>query len=319
MSTPQVLVSTGSFTSDGTATTLQFSQTVDKFVVRNRSIWGSNPADLVVESTWFSTYAQGQATTISEANTGVMSATLVAAGGAGFRAVDQSTLTDGPFVAVGTAITAATPAVVSDASAVGVAPVVGDIVRMYNTTGMLQIAGLEFEVTATTPGASYTLGYLPAAAFLAAATNADFRIVQQARFTERRRWITLISQAAAAVVTTSIAHGYSVGDRVTINLPDALFGMTQINGLTANITAVTASTFTTDIASAAFDAFVFPTSAQAAAGISHANVVPFGEIATSLASPTDNVSLFGLNLGTAVVGSNTDVMDWEAYSSQPAN
>lgn len=319
MSTPQVLVSTGSFTSDGTATTLQFSQLVDKFVVRNRSIWGSNPADLVVESTWFSTYAQGQATTISEANTGVMSATLIAAGGAGFRAVDQSTLEDGPLVAVGTAITAATPAVVSDASGVGTAPVVGDIVRMINTTAMLQIAGLEFQVTAVNPGATYTLGNLPAAAFLAAATNADFRIVQQARFTERRRWITLITQAAAAVVTTSIDHGYSVGDRVTINLPDALFGMTQINGLEAEITAVTVSTFTTDIDSAAFDAFVFPTSAQAAAGISHANVVPFGEVATSLASPTDNVSLFGLNLGTGVVGSNTDVMDWEAYASQPAN
>lgn len=319
MSTPQVLVSTGSFTSDGTATTLQFSQTIDYFVVRNRSIWGSNPADLVVESTWFAAYAAGQATTISESAAGVMSATLVAAGGAGFRAVDQSTLIDGALVAVGTAITAATPAVVSDASAVGTAPVVGDIVRMINTTGMLQIAGLEFQVTATTPGATYTLGNLPAAAFAAAATNADFRIVPEPRFTERRRWITLITAANPGVVTTSIDHGYSVGDRVTINLPDSLFGMTEINGLTANITAVTASTFTTDIDTSAFSAFVFPTSVQAAAGISHANVVPFGEIATSLASPTDNVSLFGLNLGLSVVGSNTDVMDWAAYSSQPAN
>jgi hypothetical protein len=319
MSTPLALVATGSFTSDGTATTLQFSQPIDKFVVRNTSIWGSNPADLVVESTWYSSYAQGQATTISEAATGVMSATLVAAGGAGFRAVDQSTLADGALVAVGTAITAATPAVVSDASAVGTAPVVGDIVRMINTTGMLQIAGLEFEVTAATAGVSYTLGYLPAAGFAAAATNADFRIVNQSRFTERRRWITAITAANPAVVTTSIAHGYSVGDRVTINVPDALFGMTEINGLNATITAVTASTFTTDIDSSAFTAFAFPTSAQAAAGITHASVVPFGEVATSLASPTDNVSLFGLELGTAVVGSNTDVMAWEAYASQPAN
>jgi len=319
MSTPQTFVSSGSFTSDGTATTLQFSQQVDTFVVRNRSIWGSNPADLVVEATWSSAYAAGQATTISESAAGVMSATLVAAGGAGFRAVDQSTFTDGALVAVGTAITAATPAVVSDASAVGVAPVVGDIVRMINTTGMLQIAGLEFEVTAAVAGASYTLGYLPAAGFAAAATNADFRIVNQDRFTERRRWITAISVANPAVVTTSVAHGYSVGDRVTINVNDANYGMTQINGLSAAITAVTASTFTTDIDSSAFTAFAFPTSAQAAAGITHAHVVPFGEIATSLASPTDNVSLFGLELGTAVVGSSTNVMDWVAYSSQPAN
>jgi len=47
--------------------------------------------------------------------------------------------------------------------------------------------------------------------------------------------------------------------------------------------------------------------------------VPVGEIATSLASATENVSLFGLQLGTAVVGSNTDIMDWEAFAVQPAN
>ena len=66
MATPQTLVASGSFISDGTATTLQFSQPIDNFVVRNRSIWGSNPADLVVESTWHLTYGAGQATTISE-------------------------------------------------------------------------------------------------------------------------------------------------------------------------------------------------------------------------------------------------------------
>ena len=315
MATPQTLIASGSFTSDGAARTLQFSQPINTFVVRNRSIWGSNPADLVVESTWHLGYAVGQATTISEAATGVMSATLVAGGGAGFTLVDQTTLTDGALVATGTAITAATPAVVSDANT----PSVGDIVRMINTTAMLQIAGLEFQVTAVNAGVTYTLGNLPAAGFAAAATNADYRIVPEARFFPRRRWITAITAANPAVVTTSIDHGYSIGDRVTINVPDANFGMTQINGLETVITAVTASTFTTDIDASTFTAFAFPTSAQAAAGISHAHVVPFGEVSTILTAATDNQSLFGLNLGTAVVGSNTDVMDWEAFATEDAN
>ena len=313
MASPRNLIATGSFTSDGAARTINFSQAIEYFVVRNRSTWGTSP-NARVESVWRSTYAAGQSTGTLEDGAGALNAAADAAGGNGFTAIDQSTLADGALVATGTAITNANPAVVSDANN----PAVGDIVRMLNTTAMLQIAGLEFQVTAVAAGVSYTLGYLDASGFAAAATNADYRIVQQPRFLPRRRWITAITAANPAVVTTSIDHGYVVGDRVTIYVPDANFGMTEINGLNATISAVTASTFTTDIDASAFTAFAFPTSAQAAAGITHAHVVPFGEVATSLLSPTDNQSVFGLRLGTSVVGANTNVMDWWAYSGGEA-
>lgn len=314
MATPQTLIASGSFVSDGNARTIQFSQVIDYFLIRNRSTWGTAPT-AVVESTWHGNYAAGQATHITEGGGSALTATATAAGGAGFTAINQSTLAPGALVATGTAITNATPAVVSDATS----PAVGDIVRMMNTTGMLQIAGMEFEVTAITAGVDFTLGYLPAAGFAAAATNADYRIIQQPRFLPRRRWITAITAANPAVITTSIAHGYAVGDRITVYCPDANFGMTEIDGLTATITAVTASTITTDINSAAFTAFAFPTSAIAAGGISFAHVVPFGEVSTILTAATDNQSLFGLNIGTAVVGANTNVMDWWAFRSEDAN
>jgi len=309
MASPQNLVATGSFTSDGNARDIRFSQPIEYFVVRNRSTWGTSP-NARVESTWRSTYAAGQSTGILETGAGALNAAADAAGGNGFTAIDQSVFSNGALVATGTAITAATPAVVSDANT----PAVGDIVRMFNTTGMLQIAGLDFEVTAVNAGVSFTLGYLPAAGFAAAATNADYRVVNQARYTERRRWITAITAANPAVVTTSIAHGFSVGDKVAIYVPDSNFGMVEINGLEAEITAVTASTFTTDIDASGFTAFAFPTSAIAAGGVTHAHVVPVGEVATSLLSPTDNASVFALRLGTSVVGANTNVMDWWAYS-----
>jgi len=311
MSTPMSLIAHGSFTSDGAARTLQFPQLVDYFLIRNRSIWGSNPADLVVESTYYSDYAAGQATTISEANTGVMSATLVAAAGAGFRAIDQSTFTDGALVALnGTFVTAANPAVASTAAT----PVVGDIVRMIGTTTMLQIAGLEFQVTAVTLNTNFTLGNMDASGGnFVQATAGSYRIVNDHRYFPRRRWITTITAAAAAVITTSIDHGYAVGSRITVHVPTG-FGMTQMEGLTGEVTAVTASTITTDINSAAFTAFAWPTSATFAAGSSFPHVVPFGEVSTILTEATDNQSLFGLNLGTAVVGSNTDVMDWVAFA-----
>ena len=310
MSTPMALIAQGSFVSDGNARTLEFPCAVDYFVVRNRSIWGSNPADLVVESQWNRGYADGQATTISEAATGVMSATLVAAAGAGFTEVDFTDIAPGPLVATGTAITNATPGVVTDANP----PPVGSVVRMLNTTGMLQIAGLEFTVTAVTPATNFTLGYMVGAGYAAAATNADYRIIPNARFFPRRRWIQNITAAAAAVISTSVAHGYAVGARITVNNPDANFGMPEINGLSGTVTAVTANTITTDINSAAFTAFAYPTSAIAAGGVTHPAVVPFGEVATILTEATDNVMRSGLYLDTAVVGSNTDVMDWIAFS-----
>lgn len=311
MSTPLSLVATGSFISDAAARTIEFPQPIDYFVIRNRSTWGTAPT-AVVESTWYRGYAAGQATHISEGGGSALTATATAAGGAGFIEINQSTLLDGALVATGTAVSNANPSVVTDATS----PAVGDIVRMLNTTGMLQIAGLEFEVTAVNPGVSFTLGYLNAAGYAAAATNADYRIVNQARYLPRRRWITMITAANPAVITTSIAHGYAVGDRITIKNPDANFGMPQINGLTATITAVTASTITTDINAAAFTAFAFPTSAIAATGVTHPHIVPFGEVSTILTAATENSSIFGLNLGTAVCGANTNVMDWMAFARE---
>lgn len=309
MSTPMALIAQGHYTSDGNARTLEFPCAIDYFLVRDRTLWGSNPT-AVVESNWYRGFGDGQAQTVTEGGAGALSATLVAAGGAGFTEVDFTDITPGPLVATGTAITAATPAVVADATS----PAVGSIVRMINTTGMLQIAGLEFTVTAVTPGVNFTLGYLPAVGFAAAATNADYRVVNDYRFFPRRRWITNITAAAAAVITTSVAHGYVVGSRITVNLPDANFGMVEINGLTGTVTAVTASTITTDIDSAAFTAFAFPTSAIAAAGVTHPTVVPFGEVSTILTQATDNVMRSGLFLDTGVVGANASVMDWFAFS-----
>lgn len=313
MSTPMALIASGSFTSAGTARTITFPSKIDRFLIRNRSIWGSNPADLVVESTWARGYGDGQATTISEANTGVMSATLVATGGAGFTEIDQSVLKNGALVALsGTEITNADPAVATT----GTTPLVDDIVRIISPTAMLEIGGLEFTVTAVSLNTNFTMGYLDASGF-SAATGGSYRVIPAARYSPTRRWITAITTGATTEIQLSVTHAYLVGDIITVHLPDANFGMTQIDGIEGEITAIntTTNTITVDIVSTGFTAFAFPSSAVAATGITFPHVTPVGEIATQLTNPTDNESLFGIQLGTAVVGSNTDVMDWVAYSS----
>ena len=85
---------------------------------------------------------------------------------------DSGDQTPGPAVVV-TAITAASPGVISSASTAGV----GDIVRVYGTTGMLQVGGWDFTLTAVNPGVTQTSQNLIAAGFAAPATAGFIRTI----------------------------------------------------------------------------------------------------------------------------------------------
>ena len=317
MSTPMALIAAGDFVSDGTAKFIELPSRASLFTVRNRSIWGTNPVDLVVAAEWARGYSAGQATTTLEAATGLLSASLIAAGGNGFTEVNDNTLDPGAPVTTGTQINQAAPAVVLDATS----PAVGDIVRLFNVTGMVQVGGLEFTVTAVNAGVSYTLGYLDSSAFAAVATNVDYRVLKASRYSPTKRWITGITSAASAEITLSVTHGYSVGDIITVNVPDASFGMTEINGKTAKITAVntTTNTITVDIDSTGFTAFAFPASAVAALGVTFPMVVPVGEISGLITAASTNASNFGMIIGSDISGSNTDIIDWRAFAADLSN
>jgi len=211
-----------------------------------------------------------------------------------------------------TAATAASPVVVTS-NAHGLRT--GDLVRLANVTNMQQISG--YECTATRVDANNFSVPISGAAFAAAGTGGTARRIAQDRpFAPRRRFVNSISQAANAVVTTTQEHGYAVGEIVTF-VVSADYGMVEIDGLKGQITAVGSTTqFTVNINSSAFTAYAFPTSAVAAAGVTQGHVVPVGEIATVLSGATDNVGFRGLELGTSVVGANTDIIKWVAWKGE---
>jgi hypothetical protein len=186
---------------------------------------------------------------------------------------------------------------------------------MINTTGMLQIAGMDFTVGTVNAGVSFQLRYLDSSGFGAAATNADWRIVPfDPQFYPRRRYITGITQAASAVITMSVAHEFSVGETVRIFNPDSNFGMGQINGQLGTITAVTTgatNTITVDIDSSAYSAFAFPTSAVAAAGITFPQVIPVGDPNSSLVGATSNQSSRRILIESNALGATSDVMRYQ--------
>lgn len=303
MSTPIHAMLTGTFTSDGLARQLSLPSGYDSIELINITDIGSAAANTnVMRAKGYSSLPAGSAYLNLKTNAAATLAIESMITTAGFTFMpDSADQTPGAAVAV-TAITNATPAVVSSASAA----VVGDIVRVYGTTGMLQVAGWDFSVTVVNPGVAQTLGYLPAAGFAAAATAGFIRVIPfNPRYYPRSRRITAITQAASAVITLSVTHGYTVGQAVRIMVP-AGWGMTQMNGLLGTITAINTATntITVNINSTGFNAFAFPTSALAS-NFSVPQVIPVGEAATSpyenlLDDATDNVSTSGVIIGTGV-------------------
>jgi uncharacterized protein (TIGR02217 family) len=73
------------------------------------------------------------------------------------------------------------------------------------------------------------------------------------------RNITSITQAANGVVTTSVAHGFTTGDKIRII---NVGGMTQINNLYYTITVLTTTTFQLNVNTTAFTAYTSGGSAR---------------------------------------------------------
>ena len=299
----------GTLVSTGAAQTLNFAAGFDQFILRNRNTLAGGAG--VVDSEWWTGMANGGAR-ISTLGGGTYVWTQIAAGG--FTVVDTATATLGPAIAV-TAITAANPPVASTATT----PTVGQIVRVYGTTGMLQIAGMDFTVTAVNAGVSMSFGYLVnAAAFAAAATAGTYRVVPvDLKFYPRMRYITAITRGVTTTIQMSVVHGYNLNERVSFRCTPA-FGTSEINGLTGTIIGINTATntITVDINSAAFTAFAFPTSAVAAGGVTFPQVIPVGELGTTLASSIIDTGTRSIQIGATIAGTANDILDYWVYRGE---
>lgn len=221
---------------------------------------------------------------------------------------------------------------------------VGDYVRLYGTTGELQIAGYTFQVTAVTANTSITLGYMATSGITFAADATAGTVVKfiPNRMYPRWRYIANITQAAQAKVYFTERHDFTAGEIVSFRVSSA-FGMDEINNVQARVLSVVnedpsaatpESSITLDLDTSGFTAFAFPTSAVAAAGVSPAvcvpsssGVVPFNGSATVAQQPPGtnlldafdnrNVRLIQFGNGLFNVSSFTstdgDVWSWQAY------
>lgn len=106
-------------------------------------------------------------------------------------------------------------------------------------------------------------------------------------FQPAMRLISAISQSNPAQVTTTFAHQYVSGTIVRLDIPSA-DGMEELAGTIWPITVTSATTFTIPVNSTTFSAFAIPESPPFHENTC-AQVVPIGEINSTLAAATRNV------------------------------
>jgi len=259
------IITGGSFTQGATAVgqKILLPSSADYFETYNVTQMAATNPNTVIKGQWFgSKFGTGA----SPAGQGFKVVKTTAdltddfAAGNGFTYVTTSPVVEAQNAAAITGITAASPAVVSQAAHGYVA---GDILQFYGTTGMLQISGMNFQISTVNTN-DYTLIGLRAAGFAAAAT-AGFtrRISKYLAVDPQFLYITEITKATQAVVRTSVdpTAYYVVGMKIHFSIPYS-FGMYEMNQLTGTIVAVDATnyTLTVDIDSTAFTTFAFPAS-----------------------------------------------------------
>lgn len=253
----------------------------------------------------------------SNASAAVNADTLVTGG---FTLYDPSGQTVGaqPIISAPVATTASTNAtrpVVSTTNTAGIS--IGTVVRMSNTA-QNDVNGIDMVVGAVTLNTNFTL--LAASNALATAPGAIggagfYRIINtDPLFYPRRRYVTNITQAANAQVSTSVAHGLTPGQSIRFNIP-SVSGMVQLNStpqnnyLTATIVSlVDLYNFTINIDTTSFTAFTWPTIAQQPS--SFPTLDPVGEdTAVALLSPTIQIpGVVSATVGSQIFNTNTGIL-----------
>lgn len=300
--------------------------------------WGEASDAQAIEWFWEKSMAQDTAKGInqsSDASNPAMIATFVSSDG--IRTYD----TANPPTYAGLATTAITGTagtfIVTMANTGSIQ--VGDYVRLYGTTGELQIAGYTFQVTAVTSNVSITLGYMASSGMTFAADATAGTVVKYIpqRYYPRWAYIANITRASQAVVSFTAKNDYTPGEYISLRIPSE-FGSgawSSINNRAARVLSVTNSSTVSSVTldldtSGITSAFSYPTSAVAAAGVTPAVVVPSSSgvvpnagsatvaqqpPGTNLLDTFDNRNTRIIHFGGSLFATGTtgDVWMWQAY------
>lgn len=314
----------GSFTSTGVNTTISVPSGASWVRVLNTTALAAQTNNASYE--WVvQDVGTGLAAAVGRelrANAGSTAVNMLASTGS-ILSINTATALPGAPVAL-TAISAATPPLVSTGSTTGLSSNNG-VVEIINVVGAQQFGGMTFSIGTVVANTSFTLKYAPT---IIAGTTGFYRIIpNDPIFYPRRRYITAITTGATTQIKMSVDTTYTVGQLVRIVVPAAFGSISQnINGLSATVLSINTTTnvVTVDLNSTGMGTFVFPLTA--AVPFTQAQLAPIGsgapdtgETSNTLLDATENRAVSGIQLlgGTMNLpaGLNGDVIYWQAGTS----
>ncbi|MDX1532848.1 MAG: hypothetical protein R3230_01425 [Nitrosopumilaceae archaeon] len=329
------IIQQGRFSSDGAARTLEIRSDIDWMRVVNYTNSAAAAAG-ATEFYWQRGMAAGTGVRYFKAGAAnPISVDTMASGG--FTLIDTTGAIFGSAVAI-TSSTNMTEPVFNTGDTSGL--VDGSIVRIQSLAGQPNLNGYDFAIDNIVGNTSFKMAAALQQAPGAAGGAGTYKIVNfDPAYYPPHRYIANIATGATTTVTLTVPSQYQVGQKVKFHIP-AVFGMTELDGVEATVTAVNDAVGTQTITvnvdtSAGFSAFVFPTAAQAAVALGKAMVYPVGmdtAYALSTVPPSDilsdavfNTGFLGMKLGIgtgagaaegpAGLGAAPDQMYWIAGKS----
>lgn len=308
------IILTGSFTSTGSSVMIPVRSDLDWCYVYNYTQASTTQATgRGVQFYWQRGMAAGTGLEWKKTNS-TDALNMVGLVTGGFTLFDTSEPLLGPLLPV-TSIDVGQPPQVTVGSTAALTDF--DTVRLYDITGAQQFGGIDFTVDVTA-GTTFQLEYAKA---IAAATTGFYRkVFYNPLFRPSNRYITKVTQAANAVVSFSVTHTYTIGQKLRFSVPQVTalaYGMTQLNGLVGTVVATGAAdadgdtnTVTVDIDTSAFTAFAFPLTADVP--FTPASVSPLGEN-----TATANANLL-TPLGDAIYNNGSIGLELAGGAQSPA-
>lgn len=315
----------GSFTSDGTAKTLDIQCGFDFIEVENITRITTPQNGTGVKFRYYNGMSSGEAIQEETDGSGVMTISFLTSNG--FEPLNTADPQTPGVQLSGTAISNAAIPIASSAATGGLAN--GDTVMLYNVAGGTQLNGMQFTVDTVVANTSFRLAYAPQ---IVAATTFNYRILPaQPMYYPRRLFITKVSSSGTStVITLSVTHELTVGQRVVFSQIPTMYGMVQLAQQRGLITAIntTNNTVTVDIDSSGFTAFVLPVTATAATAHTQPQLIPFGDgldastplvTSSTTAGATQNTAIRGVKMGAGAngpAGQANDVIVWRALKAE---
>lgn len=283
----------GVFTQPSTAVNqiIKVREGIDWLKVYNQTQIAAGSASTGYEFYWQRGMADGTGIEY-QSNAGSTAVNTVWMTSGGFTLVDNTVNNPGPSRAI-TSITNAQPPVVASANTAGLSN--GDVVRIFNVVGALELGGKDFTIGALSANTSFTLAFMKA--IVAGTTGTYRRIPYDPYFYPPQRVISLVTAGTlngfpVAIITMTVTHNFTIGQRVRLLFPTvtaAAFGMDALNLVECTVLATGANdlnsvtnTITVDVDVTSFitsgitTSFAWPLSANGS--FTPAQVVPVGEL-----------------------------------------